>query len=58
MTNYRRDPPLSHRVGLALLAALTPLAYSHAFSPLTLGTAATAVLVIVAVWETIALRRA
>ena len=58
VSNDRRGPPFSHCVGLAMLAALTPLAYSHAFSPLALGTAATAVLVIVAVWETIALRRA
>lgn len=58
VSNDRRGPPFSHCVGLALLAALTPLAYSHAFSPLILGTATTTVLVIVAVWETIALRRA
>jgi low temperature requirement protein LtrA len=41
---------LSHMVGLALLAALVPVA--GALSPLALGAASTAVLVIVAAWET------
>jgi len=45
--------PLSHLVGLALLALLAPAA--HLVSPLALGGAATAVLVIVAIWETISL---
>jgi low temperature requirement protein LtrA len=57
VSNDRRAPPFSHCAGLAMLAALTPLAYSHAFSPLALGAATTSVLVIVAIWETIALRR-
>jgi low temperature requirement protein LtrA len=46
--------PLSHLVGLALLAILVPL--SPIASPLLLGMAATAILVIVAVWETVSLR--
>lgn len=46
--------PLSHLVGLALLALLV-LAADHV-SPLLLGAAASAVLVIVAIWETISLR--
>jgi low temperature requirement protein LtrA len=42
--------PLSHLVGLALLAVLVPAAMS--MTPLLLGAATTVVLVIVAVWET------
>jgi low temperature requirement protein LtrA len=45
--------PLSHLIGLALLAALVPVA-GYA-SPLVLGAAASAVLVVVAMWETISL---
>jgi low temperature requirement protein LtrA len=45
--------PLSHLVGLALLALLTPAAL--VLSPLALAATATVVLVIVAVWETRAL---
>jgi low temperature requirement protein LtrA len=57
VSNEPRTPPLSHCGGLVLLAALTPLAYSHAFTPLMLGAATTGVLLIVATWETIAQRR-
>jgi low temperature requirement protein LtrA len=46
--------PLSHLVGLAALAALVPAA-SH-LTPLLLGAAASAVLVIVAIWETLSLK--
>jgi low temperature requirement protein LtrA len=42
--------PLSHLGGLALLAALIPVAFLT--SPLVLATATTLVLVIVAIWET------
>ena len=42
-------PALSHWVGLALLAALTPLA--TILSPLALGACTTAILIIVAIWE-------
>jgi len=46
--------PLSHLVGLGLLAALVPL---HALlEPLALGAATSAALVVVAVWETRSLR--
>ena len=46
-----RNYPLSHMVGLALLVSLIPAA---AFAdPLTFAAATTAVLVIVAVWETL-----
>jgi low temperature requirement protein LtrA len=45
--------PLSHLVGLALLAALVPTGL--VLSPLLLGAATILVLVIVAVWETLSL---
>ena len=57
VTNERRTPPLSHMAGLLLLFALTPFAFAHVFSALALGIATTAILVFVAAWETIALRR-
>jgi low temperature requirement protein LtrA len=47
-------PPLSHMMGLGMLALL--LAIGGGFSTLTLGAAATLVLVIVAVWETVSLK--
>lgn len=55
-TNDRRGPPLSHLAGLILLGALVPAAFSHAFSALALGGATTAVLIVVAGWETLSLR--
>jgi low temperature requirement protein LtrA len=55
--NFRRTPPLSHLVGLALLAALLWGAHGFHLSALQIGAAATAVLLIVAVWEAFALRR-
>src|SRR5690606_4099199 len=58
ITNTRPSPPLSHMVGLALLAALAPFAFGHAFSALALGALATAVLMLVATWEWLALHRA
>lgn len=57
VTNDRRGPPLSHLVGLALMLALVPVAFSHSVSALALGTATTAVMLAVAAWETLALRR-
>ncbi|HJR73221.1 MAG TPA: low temperature requirement protein A [Luteimonas sp.] len=57
VTNDRRTPPLSHMAGLLLLFALMPFAFAHLFSALALGIATTAILILVAVWETIALRR-
>jgi low temperature requirement protein LtrA len=42
--------PLSHLVGLGSLALIAPFALL--FTPLALGTATTAVLITVAVWET------
>jgi len=55
--NERRGPPLSHCAGIVLLAALVPAALAHLLAPLALGTVTTVILVIVAAWETIALRR-
>jgi low temperature requirement protein LtrA len=57
VTNDRRAPPLSHLVGLALLAALLPVGLGHHVSALALAAAATGVLVLVAAWESVALRR-
>ena len=47
--------PLSHLVGCGLLVVLVPV--GPAASPLLLGTGATLVLVVVAAWETLSLRR-
>jgi low temperature requirement protein LtrA len=44
-----RHHPLSHLVGLGLLAALVP--FAMAMTPLALGAATTAILVVVAIWE-------
>lgn len=57
VTNDRRTPPLSHLAGLLLLLALAPFAFAHLFSALVLGATTTAILMLVAIWETIALRR-
>lgn len=56
-TNDRRTPPLSHMIGLLLLFAVMPFAFAHVFSALALGAITTAILVLVAGWETLALRR-
>ncbi len=58
VTNNRRLPPLSHLAGLLLLFGLMPFAFAHVLSALALGALATAILVLVATWETVALRRA
>ncbi len=57
VTNDRRGPPLSHLIGLGLLLVLTPFAFGHILSALQLGAAATAILLLVAIWESLALRR-
>jgi low temperature requirement protein LtrA len=50
--------PLSHLVGLGLLTLLAVFIFAtHVMTPLLLVTAATAVLVVVAVWEWLSLRR-
>jgi low temperature requirement protein LtrA len=58
ITNDRRTPPLSHLAGIVLLALLIWPATAHLLSPLWLSAATTAVLGVVAVWETIAVRSA
>jgi low temperature requirement protein LtrA len=57
VTNYRRTPPLSHLVGLGLLSALLWWADASHASALQIGTAAVGVLLLVAVWESLALRK-
>jgi len=56
-TNDRRGPPLSHLIGLLLLLVLLPLGLAHLLSALALGATATGILVLVAAWESVALRR-
>jgi low temperature requirement protein LtrA len=55
VTNDRWRPPLSHVIGLALLLAAIP--FAHALSALALAALTTAILMLVAIWETVALRR-
>jgi low temperature requirement protein LtrA len=57
VTNDRRGPPLSHLAGLLLMLALVPAALSFHLSALALGAATTVVMMLVAAWETLALRR-
>jgi low temperature requirement protein LtrA len=54
VTNDRKGPPLSHLIGLALLLVVTP--FAHAVSALVLGAFTTLCLMLVAAWETLALR--
>ena len=56
ISNDRPLPPLSHIVGLVLLAALTLPAFAHLLSALALAAAVCGVLVFVAVWEHVSLR--
>jgi low temperature requirement protein LtrA len=57
VSNERRLPPLSHLIGLLLLLGLVPFAFAHLFSALQLGALTTAVIVLTAGWESLALRR-
>lgn len=57
VTNQRRLPPLSHLLGLLLILGTAPFAFGHVFSALTLGATMTGVMVLVAAWESFALRR-
>ncbi|EJZ57044.1 membrane protein [Pseudomonas fluorescens R124] len=50
-------PPLSHVAGLVLLALALPLALNQWFSALMLGALTTAIVVLVALWESLALRQ-
>lgn len=54
--NDRLLPPLSHLAGLAVLLLLLPAAWNQLFSALALGSLTTLVMVLVAAWETLALR--
>lgn len=58
VTNTRRLPPVSHMAGLLALGALVPPALGHLFSALALGASTTATLLVVAIWEHVALHRA
>ena len=58
VSHDRPLPPLSHVVGLALLAVLVVPAALHLLSALALHVATTAVLVVVGAWEELSLRRA
>ncbi|WP_445179409.1 low temperature requirement protein A [Pseudomonas sp. McL0111] len=53
----RAWPPLSHLVGIGLLTLLLPLALKHGFSALLLGALTTTIVLLVALWETLALRQ-
>jgi low temperature requirement protein LtrA len=56
VSSDRPRPPLSHLIGLALLAALAVPAFMHLLSALAVGAWACAALVAVAVWEHLSLR--
>jgi low temperature requirement protein LtrA len=58
LTNDRRTPPLSHMIGLVLLAMLAWPTLAHAITPLVAGITTTLVFGVVAGWETIALSAA
>lgn len=57
VSHDRRTPPLSHSVGLLALGGLFGAAQAHWLSTLQLGILTAAILVMVAAWETLALRR-
>jgi len=55
--NDRFLPPLSHLTGMVLVGALTFFAGEPGLSALALSTLTTSVLVLVAIWETLAMQR-
>jgi low temperature requirement protein LtrA len=55
LTNDRRTPPLSHMIGLVLIAMLVWPALTHTMSPLMCGVATTIIFAVVAWWEAVAL---
>ncbi|KGQ20490.1 Membrane protein [Lysobacter dokdonensis DS-58] len=57
ITNDRRAPPLSHLVGLASLCLLAWPTWAHWLTPLALSVCANAVLLVVAIWESLAVRK-
>lgn len=56
-TNDRAMPPLSHVAGMVLLLVLAGVALGLHLSPVATGMGTTAVLAVVAVWESLAQRR-
>jgi low temperature requirement protein LtrA len=56
VTNDRLTPPLSHLAGLGLLATLVPITLLYHLSALLISFATTVILIMVAVWESLALR--
>lgn len=58
VTNDRRLPPLSHLVGIVLLGVVTYAAVSLHASALMSSTLTTGVMIAVAAWESLAVRRA
>ena len=57
VTNDRIAPPLSHLIGIGLLVAVALLAFSQHWSALLLSVLTTSIFLLVAIWETLALRR-
>lgn len=57
VTNDRRLPPLSHLVGIVLLGVVTYAAVSLHASALMSSTLTTGVMIMVAAWESVAIRR-
>jgi low temperature requirement protein LtrA len=57
ITNDRRGPPLSHLVGLGLLGLLAWPTATHALTPLHLAVLANGALLVVAIWESLAVRK-
>lgn len=57
VSSDRSAPPMSHVLGILIILALIPMAYGRLYSPLTLACITTVVLMLVAVWEHMALRR-
>ena len=55
LTNDRRTPPLSHMIGLVLIAMLAWPLLSHAITPLVGGVATTIIFGVVACWESVSL---
>jgi low temperature requirement protein LtrA len=55
LTNDRRTPPLSHMVGLVMIALLAWPALTHMITPLVCGVATTLIFAVVATWEAAAL---
>ena len=57
VSSDRSGPPLSHVLGILMIMALIPMAFGRLYTPLILACITTGVLVLVAVWEHMALRR-